>query len=316
MTLDPIVLFFLLGVGARLLRSDLRLPEAMYEGLSIYLLVSIGLRGGVELADHPIGPLLPQAAAVIAMGLALPLIAFPILTWVGRLGRADAASIAAHYGSVSMVTFAVALAWLVDRKIEHEQYMPLFVVLLEVPGIVVGILLAKVGAGRAIHWGDLAREVFLGRSVVLLAGGLLIGWASGRDLLAPQGKLFFDLFKGVLALFMLEMGLVAAGRIRELRRTGLFLLGFGTVIPIVFATLGIFIGHAVGLSMGGSILLGTLAGSASYIAAPAAMRIAVPEANPSLSLAAALGVTFPFNVILGISLYATIAARIFGTPLP
>ncbi|MCU0869218.1 MAG: sodium-dependent bicarbonate transport family permease [Burkholderiales bacterium] len=315
MSVDPIVLFFLLGVGARLLRSDLRLPEAMYEGLSIFLLITIGLKGGVELAAHPLGPLLPQAGGVIAMGLALPLIAYPVLRGIGRLGRPDAASIAAHYGSVSMVTFAVALAWLADRKVPHEQYMPLFVVLLEVPGIIVGILIAKLGAGRGVHWGDLAREVFLGRSVVLLAGGLVIGWASGPHALEPQAKLFFDLFKGVLALFMLEMGLVAAGRIRELRRTGVFLLGFGTLMPIVFATLGILVGRTVGLSAGGSMLLGTLAGSASYIAAPAAMRIAVPEANPSLSLAAALGVTFPFNVIVGIPLYATIATRLFGPPI-
>lgn len=313
MSLDPIVLFFLLGVGARLLRSDLRLPEAMYEGLSIFLLITIGLRGGVELAAHPIGPLLSQAAGVIAMGLVLPLLAYPVLRGVGKLARPDAASIAAHYGSVSMVTFAVALAWLAERKIPHEQYMPLFVVLLEVPGIVVGILIAKLGAGRNVHWGELGREVFLGRSVVLLAGGLFIGWASGGQALAPQGKLFFDLFKGVLALFMLEMGLVAASRIRDLRHTGVFLLGFGTVIPIVFATIGIVVGHTVGLTMGGATLLGALAGSASYIAAPAAMRIAVPEANPSLSLAAALGVTFPFNVILGIPLYAEIAERIFGS---
>ncbi|MFN9387926.1 MAG: sodium-dependent bicarbonate transport family permease, partial [Betaproteobacteria bacterium] len=149
-------------------RSDLRLPEAMSEGLSIFLLITIGLKGGVELAKVPVGPLLPQMGGVLLLGLALPLMAFPVLRFEGRFGRADAASIAAHYGSVSMVTFAVALAFLVDRAVSHEQYMPLFVVLLEVPGIVVGILLAKVGGGRQVRWGTLAHEVFLGRSVVLL----------------------------------------------------------------------------------------------------------------------------------------------------
>jgi hypothetical protein len=310
--MDPIVLFFLLGVFARLLKSDLRLPEAMYEGLSIYLLVTIGLKGGVELARQPIAPLLPQAGGVILLGLALPLIAYPVLRGLGRLNRPDSASIAAHYGSVSMVTFAVALAFLADNAVQHEQYLPLFVVLLEVPGIVVGILLAKVGAREGIRWGPLAHEVLLGRSVVLLTGGLLIGWIAGPEALAPQAKLFFDLFKGVLALFMLEMGLVAASRIRELRRTGVFLLAFGTVAPCVFAVIGILVGKLVGLSLGGAMLLGTLAGSASYIAAPAAMRIAVPEANPSLSLAASLGVTFPFNVVFGISLYYAIAKMLYG----
>ena len=310
--MDPIVLFFLLGVLARLARSDLRLPEAMYEGLSIFLLITIGLKGGVELAKVPVGPLLPQMGGVLLLGLALPLIAFPVLRFAGRLNRADAASIAAHYGSVSMVTFAVALAFLVDRAVAHEQYMPLFVVLLEVPGIVVGILLAKVGAGRQVRWGTLAHEVFLGRSVVLLTGGLLIGWIAGPKALEPQAKLFFELFKGVLALFMLEMGLVAAGRIRDLARTGPFLVAFGTLMPVLFAAIGMSVGKAIGLSAGGAMLLATLAASASYIAAPAAIRIAVPEANPSLSLAASLGVTFPFNVLLGIPLYQRMAERLYG----
>jgi hypothetical protein len=310
--MDPIVLFFLLGVLARLARSDLRLPEAMYEGLSIFLLITIGLKGGVELAKVPVSPLLPQMGGVLLLGLALPLIAFPVLRFAGRLNRADSASIAAHYGSVSMVTFAVALAFLVDRAIPHEQYMPLFVVLLEVPGIVVGILLAKVGGGRQVRWGTLAHEVFLGRSVVLLTGGLLIGWIAGPKALEPQAKLFFELFKGVLALFMLEMGLVAAGRIRDLRRTGLFLVVFGTVMPVLFAAIGMVVGKGIGLSAGGATLLATLAASASYIAAPAAIRIAVPEANPSLSLAASLGVTFPFNVLFGIPLYQRMAEILYG----
>jgi hypothetical protein len=312
--MDPVVLFFLLGVTARLLKSDLRLPEAMYEGLSIYLLLTIGLKGGVELARQSIVPLLPQVAGVILLGLALPLVAFPVLRSIGRFSRADSASIAAHYGSVSMVTFAVAIAFLADRAVQHEQYMPLFVVLLEVPGLVVGILLAKLGGRQCIRWGALAHEVLLGRSVVLLSGGLAIGWIAGPDALAPQAKLFFDLFKGLLALFMLEMGLVAAARIRELRSAGVFLIAFGTLAPCAFAAVGIVVGKFVGLSLGGAVLLGTLAGSASYIAAPAAMRIAVPEANPSLSLAASLGVTFPFNVVLGISLYHAMARALYGFP--
>jgi hypothetical protein len=291
-----------------LLKSDLRLPEAIYEGLSIFLLLAIGLKGGVQLAEQSTPALLPQALAVIALGIALPLLAYPVLRQFGRFDRANAASIAAHYGSVSVVTFAVALALLNDESVAYEPYMPVFVVLLEVPGIAVGILLAKgFGQAQTVAWRTTLHEVFLGRSIILLAGGLLIGWIAGADALVPQGQLFFDLFKGVLALFMLEMGIVAAGRIRELRRTGVFLVLFGTLAPLVFAVIGAAVAHGIGLSVGGTMLLATLAASASYIAAPAAMRIAVPQANPSFSLAASLGVTFPFNVTLGVPLYLHLA---------
>ncbi|MEX0960908.1 MAG: sodium-dependent bicarbonate transport family permease [Burkholderiales bacterium] len=310
--MDPVVLFFLLGVAARLARSDLRLPESMYEGLSILLLLAIGLKGGVELARQPFLELLPQALGVILMGLLLPLIAYPVVRFLGRLNRFDSASLAAHYGSVSVVTFAVALAHLVDRRIPHEEYAAVFVVLLEIPGIVVGILLAKLGTTRGVSWGALAHDVFLGRSIVLLAGGLAIGWIAGPQALEPHGRLFFDLFKGVLALFMLEMGLVAAARLGDVRQRAGFLILFGTLVPMAFAVIGALCGLAVGLSPGGTMLLATLAASASYIAAPAAIRIAVPEANPSLSLAAALGVTFPFNVLAGVPLYLWLSNMIHG----
>ncbi len=305
--MDPVVLFFLLGVIARLAKSDLRLPEALYETLSIYLLLAIGLKGGIELAKHPITIIAPQAIAVIAMGLVLPLLAYPVLRFVGRLNNFDSASIAAHYGSVSVVTFAVGLAFVTKQGIAYEEYMPLFVALLEVPGIFVGIMLARMYTLKTVQWGPLMHEIFFSKAVVLLVGGLLIGWAAGPQGLDPMRGLFFDLFKGVLALFLLEMGLVAAGRIADLKKSGWFLVGFGIVIPITFAMIGAVIGLLVGFSLGGTTLLAILAASASYIAAPAAMRIAVPEANPSLSIGAALAITFPFNLTLGIPLYFQMA---------
>lgn len=302
--MDAVVLFFLLGVAAKLVRSDLRLPEAMYEGLSIFLLLAIGLQGGVKLAEQSLSVLLPQCLAVIMLGALLPLIAFPILRKWGRFGRADAAAISAHYGSVSVVTFAVGTTLLTDRGIAFEAYLPVFVVLLEMPGIAVGILLAKgLRASQSVAWHSTLREVFFGRSLLLLGGGLAIGWVAGADALHAQGKLFFDLFKGLLALFMLEMGIVAASRLKDLRQSGVFLVLFGTLAPCLFAVIGAVAGRAMGLSVGGSLLLATLAASASYIAAPAAIRIAIPQANPSLSLAASLGITFPFNVTVGIPLY-------------
>jgi uncharacterized protein len=322
--MDPVVLFFLLGAFARLARSDLRLPEALYETLSIYLLLAIGLKGGVEIAKHSLAAVAPQALAVIVMGAVLPLLAFPILRIFARLSRADAGNIAAHYGSVSVVTFAVGIAFLARQQIDYESYFPLFVALLEVPGIVVGILLAKMGRDAAaapeanaghdsasgVKWGPLLHEVLLGKSVVLLLGGLVIGWVAGPQGIDPFKGLFFDLFRGVLALFLLEMGLVAAGRIADLKSRWLFMLGFGTVMPVLFAVVGIVLGKALGMSVGGMTLLGLLAGSASYIAAPTATRIAIPEANPGLSIGLALGITFPFNITLGVPLYHAIAQRL------
>lgn len=307
--IDPIVLFFLLGLVAGLGRSDLRLPGSIYEFLSVVLLLAIGLKGGAELAKQSLGALLPQMVAVILMGVLLPLVAYPLLRRLGRLRRADAASIAAHYGSVSVGTYAVAVAWLVAREVSYEEYMPLMLVLLEMPAIVVGILLAR-GVSADTDWKELAHEVFLGKSIVLLVGGLLIGWAAGPEALEPVGGLFFGLFHGVLALFLLEMGLVAAGQVGSLRRHGLFLAAFGILFPLFGALVGGTLGLLFGLSVGGIMLLAVLAASASYIAVPAAMRLALPEANPTLSLTASLGVTFPFNILVGIPLYYALAERL------
>jgi hypothetical protein len=308
--MDPIVLFFLLGLLARIARSDLRLPEAMYDALAIYLLLAIGLKGGVQLAQQPLATVLPQALAAIALGAAIPLLLFPLLR--AKLARPDAASIAAHYGSVSVVTFAVATSFLAAQSIDAETYMPLMVALMEAPGIIVGIVLARAGGSERIAWGALAHEALFGKSVLLLLGGLAIGALIGPAGSAPIAPLFTDLFKGVLALFLLEMGLVAGGRIGDLRRAGPFLLAFGIGAPLALGAIGALVGHAVGLSLGGAALLATLAASASYIAAPTAMRIAVPEANPALSIGVALGVTFPFNIFVGIPLYLQYARWIGG----
>ena len=305
--MDAVVLFFMLGVAAGLAKSDLKLPAALYDALSIYLLLAIGLKGGMELARQPFLAVAPQAVLAMSLGLVIPLIAFPVLRGLGRLPRADAASIAAHYGSVSVVTFAVGQNYLNARGIRFEAHMPLILVLLEVPGILVGVLLARAGGGVRPAWGALLHEVMLGKSIVLLVGGLLIGWAAGPQGMAPMEPFFGGLFKGVLCLFLLEMGLVASAQLGSVRKSGLFLVGFGIGMPLLASVLGAVLGVAIGLSPGGTALLAVLAASASYIAAPAAMRIAVPEANPALSITAALAVTFPFNLLFGIPLYTRLA---------
>lgn len=309
--LDPALLFFLLGLAAGLLRSELRLPAAVYDLVSMLLLLSIGLKGGIELARQPFGELALQTLAVIAMGALLPLLAFPVLRFAGRLPRADAASIAAHYGSVSVATYAVAVAYFASRQIDFEAHMPFLLAVLEIPAILVGILLAR-GISREMRLRVVAHEVFLGKGIVLLVGGLLIGWASGPEGLTSIKPLFFDLFKGILALFLLEMGLITAAQFGNLRQHGLFLVLFGIGMPLVSSVVGIALGLGLGLSLGGTAMLGILAASASYIAVPAAMRISVPEANPTLSLAASLGVTFPFNVLVGIPLYHAMATQAFA----
>lgn len=303
---EPVVLFFLLGLLAGVVRSDLKIPGILYESLSIFLLLAIGLKGGVELARYQLLDVALPGLTVVAVGALIPLVAFPILRGIGRLSNADSGSIAAHYGSVSIVTFAVAATYLAHLGETSEGYLTVFVVLLEFPALVIGVLLARRGE-RRMPWRKVLHEVFAGKSLVLLLGGLMIGWLLGAQGVVPLDRLFFDLFKGLLAIFLLEMGLVVARRFEDLRRAGWFLIAFALLMPMASAGLGLATGRLLGLSVGGTALLATLYASASYIAAPAAMRIAVPQANPALSIGAALGITFPFNVTVGIPLYHRLA---------
>lgn len=309
---DVVVLFFLLGLFARLVKSDLRLPEALYETLSIYLLLAIGLKGGIELSKQPLAALAPQVAAAVALGFAIPFLLYPLLRSL-RLNGFDSAALAAHYGSVSVVTFAVVTAALTREGIPYESHAPLWVAVMEAPGLVAGILLARwsmqgeAAERKPTRWGALAHDVLFGKSVLMLMGGLAIGAIAGEAGTAPIKAVFIDPFKGVLALFLLELGLVAGARLGELRRFGAPVLVVGLLAPPVLALAGAAVGVALGLSTGGVAIMATLAASASYIAAPTAMRIAVPQANAALSITAALGITFPFNLVVGIPLYIQLA---------
>lgn len=302
---NPVVLFFVFGLIAGLMRSELKLPPALYDTLSIILLLAIGLHGGVELVEHASASLLGQTLLVLLLGVTLPLLAFPLLRFLS-FSRVDAASIAAHYGSVSAGTFAVVIAYLLAREVFFEPYMPLFVAVLEVPAIIVGLLLAK-GFNKTTDWRELGREVFLGKSIMLLLGGLLIGMFAGKQAIEPLAPLYTTMFAPVLALFLLEMGLIASRQFGSLRRSGMQLLVFALMMPLLGGGIGLLLGAAMGLSIGGTTVLATLSASASYIAVPAAMRLALPEANPSLSLGASLGITFPFNILIGIPLYLAMA---------
>ncbi len=302
--INPIVLFFVLGLLAGVVRVNLRLPDALYESLSIYLLLAIGLKGGVELAETEISSLLRPLAGALGLGIAIPLAAYGILRRLGRFSRPDAAAIAAHYGSVSAVTFAVAQAFLERLGVPFEGFSTILLAVMEVPAIGVGVLIARIKAAKEPPApGRLLHEVFLNKSMFLLVGGLLIGYVVGPEKAGPLKLLFFDLFKGALAFFLLEMGIVTSQRLGDLKKTGPFLAGFGIFMPLLSGMLGTVVGAMAGLSVGGTVLLATLAASSSYIAAPASMRIAVPEANPTYYLTASLGVTFAFNATFGIKIY-------------
>jgi hypothetical protein len=316
--LSPMVLAFGLGIAAALVRSDLRLPDALYSALSIYLLLAIGLKGGVALATTPLLDLALPAAATLLAGVAIPLGTYPVARRIGRWGVEDSAALAAHYGSVSVVTFVAAQAFLDRAGVTYEGFLPTLVALLEVPAILVGLLIARRALAAASDrpragWGDTLREVLAGRSIVLLVGGLVIGAAAGEPGMARVEAFFVAPFEGALTLFLLEMGLVTARRFGDLRRSGAFLLGFGTLAPLIHGTAGVALGLAAGLSAGGATVFATLLASASYIAATAAVRLALPEANPGRYLTASLAVTFPFNLIIGIPTYARLAQAWSGS---
>lgn len=311
--LDPVILFFVLGAIAGIFKSDLRVPASIYEMLSIYLLVSIGLRGGVELAESNLSGLFLPILGAVFLGVAIPSIAYFIVRRLGSFKRPDAASIAAHYGAVSIVTFAVVINFLDNLGVEYEGYMTIFYILLEVPAVIFCVFLARVRMSPdSVKWGRLFKEVFFGKSVYLLVGGLIIGAILGPEGMSPIEGIYEGFFTGALAFFLLEMGIIASHRISDLRKNGLFLLIFAIGMPLISAILASMVGVLTGLSVGGTTILVTLAASASYITAPTAMRIAIPQANPTLSITGSLGVTFPFNVLFGIRLYYFFSKTFYG----
>lgn len=304
MQLDVVAAFFLLGALAQLLKAPIKMPTGLYQSLTIFLLIAIGLKGGIALGEYGNIQLLWQSLLVLGFGAILPLFAFPVLLKLGGLNRTDSASIAAHYGSVSIATFAVALAVLEAKEIRYEPYFPLFVALLEIPAIAVGLWLAR-DKGQVLKIKRILNEIFLNQGILLLTGALLVGWWAGAQTQKIM-PFFGELFYGVLALFLLEMGRVATSRISLLRDYGSFIACFGVVMPLFGASLGALLAQLIGLSVGGTVLLATLGASASYIAVPAAMSVALPKANHSLSITSSLTVTFPFNILVGIPLYSTL----------
>ncbi len=311
--LSPVVLCFLLGIVATLLKSDLTIPEPIYAILTIYLLFALGLKGGVELSSIEASLVIKPALATLVLGLITPAIAFLCSRYLGKMNRYNAAALAAHYGSVSVVTFIAAQSFLNVLGISVEGFVSTLVVLLEIPAIIMGLAFARMGelSANLNKFKEAIYEVLTSKSILLLVGGLIIGFLAKNSGYAKVEPFFGPPFQGAVALFLLEMGIVASKRFRDIGRSKLFLLLFGTLLPVLNGFLGVSLGYASGLSLGGSVILGTLGASASYIAAPAAVRIAIPEASPGIYLTAALTVTFPFNLLLGIPIYLKFAQWYF-----
>lgn len=309
------VLAFLLGLISVALKADLRLPDAVYQATSIYLLFAIGLKGGVALrVSDPAEVLAPIGVAII-LGVIIPLLVFAILKYVTKLNPVDRGAMAAHYGSTSLVTFTAAIVFLESLDIAFEGFMPTLLTVLEIPGIIVGLLLAGrylSRDGSSAQQQGWIREIIFGKSILLLGGGLIIGFLTGAQGYEKVEPFFGSLFIGVLALFLLELGVLAGRRLGSVREAGIGLIAFAIVFPIFAGTLGIIGGYIAGLSVGGAMILGVLCASASYIAAPAAVRLALPTANPGITLTASLGITFPFNLILGIPIYLFISQSLEG----
>ena len=311
---SPIILSFALGLAAAMARSDLSIPEAVAKGMSIYLLFAIGFKGGASVASHGVDAnLLMAVGAGIILSFGLPFLAFAILRTLTGFSKLDAAAVAAHYGSISIVTFVAATSVLEGRAIDAEGYMVAVAAAMEAPAILSALwLVARNGSTGRMEPG-LMREILLNGSIVLLVGSFVIGIVTGDKGLAEIAPFIVSPFKGVLCLFLLDMGLVAGRGLRQSKGVlGLGAVAFGIVMPLAASVIGLGMGMVIGLSAGGVVLLMVLAASASYIAVPAAMRVALPEANPAIYLTLSLGVTFPFNLTLGIPLYVALATLMVG----
>ena len=297
------VLGFIFGFAASRVKSDVRVPDAIYQFLSIYLLFGIGLKGGHSLKSTPLADLVVPALATLACGVLIPLLAFTFLKLARGLNNVDRGSIAAHYGSTSLVTFSAAILFLESNSIFVEGFAPALLTIMEIPGLIVGIFLASRSLTTKVGWAETMREVLLGKTVLLLIGGLAIGFITSNQGYEKVSPFFVDLLSGFLVLFLIHLGYLAGSSFAEIKSVGRPLVIFAVLFPILSGAIGVGAGSLIGLSVGGATMLGVLSASASYIAAPAAVSVALPQASKTIALMSSIGITFPFNLILGIPIY-------------
>ncbi|WP_019414880.1 sodium-dependent bicarbonate transport family permease [Paenisporosarcina sp. TG20] len=313
--LSPMILFFILGIIAVLVNSDLKVPTALYTGYTMIILFTIGIKGGIELRNVSFGEMIPTIIAAVFLSIIMLFISLLLLYKVFKYSYEDSIAIAAHYGSVSAVTFVAGLAFLDKFGVEYESYMSAVLVIMEGPAIILAIIIYKLHAnkqGEQITNPDASikhviKEAFFGKSIFLLVGGIFIGLVAHKDGLEKIQPFFGDLFYGILCVFLLHMGMVATLSMIKMKNVKMTSFLFAFILPLIGGGLGVLTGSMIGLSVGGVTILAVLSGSASYIAAPAAIEHAIPKANSGLSLGSALGLTLPFNLIIGIPLYFWLA---------
>ncbi len=312
--LSPMVLAFVLGIIATLVQSDLDIPDQVYTIITVYLLFAIGLKGGFDLARSPLTNFWGAAAITVFMGAGISAWSYTILRKLGRLEVADAAAIALHYSAVSSVTLSACISLLNTINEPFEGFMPTMYTFMELPGIAMALYIAtsRMGnSGSMTQW-QVIKSALSGKGFLLLGGGVLIGLISGESGYKSVSPFFVDLFPGILSLFLLEMGMGVGKQIKFIRKMPLFLIGFAIIMPLIHGTMALFLCRMIGLSMGGAIILATIAASSSYITAPATARASLPSANPLYYLTMSLVITFPFNLTIGLPIYVQLANLIYG----
>lgn len=303
--LSPMILFFIIGILAVIFNSDLKVPQAFYTGYTMIILFTIGIKGGVELKNVTLAEMVPPVIAALILSMLMLFIAYFLLKFVFRISQTDSLAVAAHYGSVSAVTFVAALGFLDKMEVPYESYISAILVIMEGPAIIAAIVMYKMSRNKSerevkLSIGHAVKEAFFGKSIFLLLGGIFIGFVAHADGLLKIKPLFGDLFYGILCIFLLHMGMIATQQIRKISGIRYYTFGFAFILPLIGGVLGSFAGSMIGMSVGGTFMLGVLTASASYIAAPAAISQAIPEANSGIYLGGSLGLTLPFNLVINI----------------
>ena len=332
--LTPIVLFFLFGIIAARIKSDLKMPEAISEFLPIYLLAAIGLHGGIEMRKTGFEEMLVPMLVAIGLSLLFTLNHYQILRRLGKFNIFDSYALASTYGAVGAVTFSVGLSFLKNQGVTSEGYLAAILAVLEPVAFILAIFLTNMAVSKQIRTkkqsisddeeldigmkqtktklAQVLKESITGKAIVILLGSIVIGYIIGKEGFEPISIVFDELFTGAIVIFMIEMGIIAGQRLEDIKKVGIFLTAFSVIIPTINGIIGVLVSTALGLSLGGAVMFGLLLASASFIAAPAVLRHAIPQANPSLYITSALGITFPYNIIVLLPIMFTISTWVHG----
>ena len=332
--LTPIVLFFLFGIIAARIISDLKIPEAISEFLPIYLLAAIGLHGGIEMRKTGFEEMLVPMLVAIGLSLLFTLNHYQILRRLGKFNIFDSYALASTYGAVGAVTFSVGLSFLKNQGVTSEGYLAAILAVLEPVAFILAIFLTNMAVSKQIRTkkqsisddeeldigmketktklSQVLKESITGKAIVILLGSIVIGYIIGEEGFEPISIVFDELFTGAIVIFMIEMGIIAGQRLEDIKKVGIFLTAFSVIIPTINGIIGVLVSTALGLSLGGAVMFGLLLASASFIAAPAVLRHAIPQANPSLYITSALGITFPYNIIVLLPIMFTVSTWVHG----